>query len=422
MSIIVAMLETLCILVIHNIIINKNILNNTKEFIIISIVMSFIIKLIIAISNFNGGILGFSVLFLLTVIISKIYKIREINVFCELCISQLILMIIQFFSIIPIYLVIGNNWDNNLILTFDMFIILGLILVFGKVLQNLNINFALIIDKYIQVNIIIINSILFVFIIKLIIRNFEVNLSIMIQIITIVTASIFVNFFYFINMLKKNRRSKKEEIEKNIDPLIDDLMNKMRAREHEYKNHLNMLYCMVQVCNESELKENVKEYVGSITSTEDELSKISRIDNTIIKAIIFSKVQLAESYEVEFKYNIESSLENISLDNSELTVLLSNLLNNAIESSGLCKEKYVELDIYEEDDEYIIYIKNSIEGIDKEFIKRMFKEGYSTKGNNRGYGLFNIKSILDKHKANIYTNVKEGYIEFNIELPIEECK
>ena len=195
MSIIVAMLETLCILVIHNIIINKNILNNIKEFIIISIVMSFIIKLIIAISNFNGGILGFSVLFLLTVIISKIYKIREINVFCELCISQLILMIIQFFSIIPIYLVIGNNWDNNLILTFDMFIILGLILVFGKVLQNLNINFALIIDKYIQVNIIIINSILFVFIIKLIIRNFEVNLSIMIQIITIVTAAIVVNFF-----------------------------------------------------------------------------------------------------------------------------------------------------------------------------------------------------------------------------------
>ena len=52
----------------------------------------------------------------------------------------------------------------------------------------------------------------------------------------------------------------------------------------------------------------------------------------------------------------------------------------------------------------------------------MFKEGYSTKGINRGYGLFNIKSILDKHKGNIYFNVEDDYIEFNIELPIEKYK
>lgn len=422
LTIIVTILETLCILIIYNIIINKNILNNINKYIIISIVASLIIKPIIDIPNLNGGILIFVILFLLAVIISKIDKRSEINVFCELCISQLMLMLIQFIATIPIYLILGNNWNNNLIFTFNMFIILALILGVSKVLQKFNIKFALVIDKYIQINIVIINSILFVFIIKLVVRSFEVNFNIMTQIVTIVTTSMLVNFFYFINMIKKSRKNKKEEIEKNIDPLIDDLINKMRAREHEYKNHLNMLYCMVQVCNEGELKEKVKEYVGNITSNEDELSKIARLDNTIIKAIIFSKVKLAESYEVQFKYNIESDLEKISLDNSELTVLLSNLLNNSIESSGLCKEKYVELDIYEEDDEYIIYIKNSVEDIDKELVKKMFKEGYSTKGNNRGYGLFNIKNILDKHKGKIYSNIEDGYIEFNIEIPIERYK
>ena len=339
-----------------------------------------------------------------------------------MCVSHLILIVLQFISSLIIYVFVGSNAYTNSIFIPLMIILFILVLFLGQLTKVLRINLEEIINKQPQINILVVNIIFVVFLVKLFVMNFVIEMNIMLQIVVILSLLIVINSLYFISIVKRNRKSKKEEIEKNIDPLIDDLMNKMRAREHEYKNHLNMLYCMVQVCNESELKEKVKDYVGSITSNEDELSKIARIDNTIIKAILFSKVKLAESYEVEFRYNIESGLENISLDNSELTVLLANLLNNAIESSGLCKEKYVELDIYEEDDEYIIYLKNSIEDLEKESIKGMFKEGYSTKGINRGYGLFNIKSILDKHKGNIYFNVEDSYIEFNIELPIEKYK
>ena len=346
-------------------------------------------------------------------------KKNKFKIFFEVCIANLILIILQFISSTAIYVILGTNVHNNIIFIPGMIIIFGFIIVFGRVIKSFKINLEEIINKQPQINILAINIILVILIVKLFSANFIIEFNIMIQIVIIISLLIVINFFYFISVLKKNRKDKKEEIEKNIYPLIDDLMNKMRAREHEYKNHLNMLYCMVHVCNESELKEKVKDYVGSITSSEDELNKISRIENTIIKAIIFSKVQLAENYEVEFDYNIESSLENISLDNSELTVLLSNLLNNAIESSVVCKEKYVELDIYEEDKEYIIYVKNSIESIDKKLVEKMFKERYSTKGSNRGYGLLNIKNILDKHKGKLYLNVEDDYIEFNIEIPRE---
>ncbi|SCJ59755.1 Sensor protein CitS [uncultured Clostridium sp.] len=421
MSIIVPILESLCVLAIYNTLVNNNVVKNLKEYLLISIALGIIVTPILE-SNFNGAILVLIMIFIFTIFVSSIDKREKINVFFEMCVSHLILLVLQFISSTIIYMFVGSNVYSYIIFIPVMIILFILILFLGRLTKALRINLEEIINKQPQINILVVNIILVVFLVKLFIMNFVIEMNIMLQIVVILSLLIIINSLYFISIVRRNRKSKKEEIEKNIDPLIDDLINKMRAREHEYKNHLNMLYCMVQVCNESELKEKVKDYVGSITSNEDELSKIARIDNTIIKAILFSKVKLAEGYEVQFKYNIESSLENISLDNSELTVLLANLLNNAIESSGLCKEKYVELDIYEEDDEYIIYVKNSIEDLEKEAIKRMFKEGYSTKGINRGYGLFNIKSILDKHKGNIYFNIKDDYIEFNIELPIEKCK
>lgn len=93
-------------------------------------------------------------------------------------------------------------------------------------------------------------------------------------------------------------------------------------------------------------------------------------------------------------------------------------MNNAIEGVGDSKDKYIELDIYEEDNKYIIYIRNSIMPMAEEKLKKMFDEGYSTKGKNRGYGLSNIKNILDKYKGNLQLNLESGFIEFNIELPI----
>ncbi len=417
MSIIVPMLESLCILTIYNILVNKCVVENLKEYLLMSFALAVIVTPILA-SNFNGGILALIMIFTFTIFVSKVDKREKISAFFEMCVAYLILIVFQFISSMIIYIVTGSNIYNNLIFITGMIIIFVLILSLGRVIKVLKINLEEIINKQTQINILLVNIILVIFLVKLFAMNFVIEMNIMLQIVVILSLLIVINFFYFISIVKRNRKSKKEEIEKHIDPLIDDLMNKMRAREHEYKNHLNMLYCMVQVCNESDLKEKVKDYVGSITSNDDELSKITRMENTIIKAIIFSKVQLAEKYGVKFNYNVESGLEDISLDNSELTVLLSNLLNNAIESSGSCKGKYVELDIYEEDDEYIIYMKNSIEDIDKEVAKKMFKEGYSTKGINRGYGLFNIKNIVEKHKGNIYSNIQDDYIEFNIELPI----
>ena len=418
LSIVMSALEFMCILMLRNVLIKKEAYDNILKNVAISIILSIMIGPIVSSSRFNGEILVFILLFILTMILSRDEERDKLNIFCELCIAQFSLMILQIISSLFIILFLGNI-EKTSFLTFTLMGIIIISVIFlGKLQKKINIDFEGIVDKASPVNIVLINSMLILYLVKLFTLNFELELNIIINLVVILVILIGINIFYLFKLGKRNRVIKKEEIKENINPLIENLINNMRASEYEYKNHLNMLYCMVQVCKEDEVKGKIKDYIGEITSDDTLLSDISQIENTIIKAILFSKVQEAKNNEIELYYTIESNLEDTSLDDSELTVILANILNNAIEGSIISKEKFVELDIYEEDDKYIIYVRNSVAPMVEDKIKKIFKAGYSTKGENRGYGLSNIKNILDKHKGELKLNLEKSFFELNIELPI----
>ncbi len=51
--------------------------------------------------------------------------------------------------------------------------------------------------------------------------------------------------------------------------------------------------------------------------------------------------------------------------------------------------------------------------------QKIFKMGFSSKGNNRGYGLFYIKQILESNNCSIEVYSDEYETEFNIQVPIK---
>ena len=63
-----------------------------------------------------------------------------------------------------------------------------------------------------------------------------------------------------------------------------------------------------------------------------------------------------------------------------------------------------------------VLIKNNILGlnIDPSAIETFFKKGFSSKGNGRGYGLYNVKKIVKKYKGSIYARVVEDYLVIEI--------
>jgi len=73
------------------------------------------------------------------------------------------------------------------------------------------------------------------------------------------------------------------------------------------------------------------------------------------------------------------------------------LLDNAIDASINTSEPFISLTIIKNDDGLVVNIMNSIEenNIDTEMI---FKKGYSTKGEGRGFGLSIVYEIIQKYK------------------------
>ena len=91
------------------------------------------------------------------------------------------------------------------------------------------------------------------------------------------------------------------------------------------------------------------------------------------------------------------------------------MINNAIEATKNAVNKNISVDIRKLE-RYKIEVKNNILGlnINPNEIEGFFKKGFSSKGNGRGYGLYNVKKIVKKYKGSIYARVVEDYLVIEI--------
>jgi len=131
---------------------------------------------------------------------------------------------------------------------------------------------------------------------------------------------------------------------------------------------------------------------------------------------------------------IKSSLEiNIlGLENEFIQVIL-NIINNSIDAFEDKNdiEKYIFINIYKENSNVILTIKDNAGGIKEKIIDRIFEPYFTTKHRSQGtgIGLYMSIEIIKKHmngeifvsnKEYIYNNIKCKGAEFKIKLPINE--
>ena len=415
MSIGISFIEILAILLIYNILINNNVFKGISRIGILSIITSFIYSLFTIVYDTDTLIILIGVLFLNSIVISKFEEKDTIVTFIELVVSTLLVLGFELIISFIVYVTMGD--DNlsptvYLILVTCIMSILIYLLNTNKFIKN--IKFSNLFSKYKSINIIILNLFVFFLFIKVLMGNKLMNTKIIIPITILGLILIGVNCYFYIYLYRTLNEKKKSEIKTSFNPLINDLMGKLKANEHEYKNHLNTIWSIAQVTAPEDIKEKLQEYIANVVDDTEEFSMLLNVENTIIKAVLYNKGQRAEKLGVKYTYNIKSNFKDISLDDSELTVILSNLLNNAIEATSMIKQKELEVFIDEDSKFYSINIKNRTEGIKIEDLSNIFKMGYSTKGEGRGYGLYNVKDIVDKYKGKIQIALDDDIVDIKI--------
>ena len=415
MSIGISFIEILAILLIYNILINNNVFKGISRIGILSIITSFIYSLFTIVYDTDTLIILIGVLFLNSIVISKFEEKDTIVTFIELVVSTLLVLGFELIISFIVYVTMGSDDlspTTYLILLTCIMPILIYLLSTNKFIKK--IKFSKSFSKYKSINIIILNLFVFFLFIKVLMSNELMNTKIIIPITILGLILIGINCYFYVYLYKTLNEKKKSEIKTSFNPLINDLMGKLKANEHEYKNHLNTIWSIAQVTNQEEIKEKLQEYISNIVDDTEEFSMLLNVENTIIKAVLYNKGQRAEKLGVKYTYNVKSNLKNISLDNSELTVILSNLLNNAIEATSMIKKKELEVFIDEDNKYYSINVKNRTEGVKLSDLSNIFKMGYSTKGEGRGYGLYNVKNIVDKYKGKIQISLDDDIVDIKI--------
>ncbi|QQK08325.1 sensor histidine kinase [Miniphocaeibacter halophilus] len=196
----------------------------------------------------------------------------------------------------------------------------------------------------------------------------------------------------------------KLEREKFLDSYYDSLeknYNEVRKFRHDYKNILITLNGLIK---QNDL-DGIKDFYYSITDEDKEiifnksfnLDRLSNIHIKYLKGFLFNKIREAEEKNVDVFLDISDYIENINIKNVDLIRILGIILDNAIEEvESLGQGKVSVVFLTTKTSKIIIVENNSRKNIQKLF--ELKKEGFSTKGSNRGLGLSILDEILSKYK------------------------
>lgn len=198
---------------------------------------------------------------------------------------------------------------------------------------------------------------------------------------------------------------------------VNQVIDALRANTHEFMNKLHVVLGLIQM---DEIEE-AKNYIVNINEEQKNLMHliIDKIKDPTIAALIIGKVRRAKEQGIELNIDTNSYLENHNrfLSRNNLITILGNLIENAIDSINKKDDeiKEINLFIYNDEKSLMINIDDTGTGILEENLQKIYEKGFSTKGQNRGVGMYLIKNIVENcnGEINVESEVDVGTY-FNI--------
>ena len=361
-----------------------------------------------------------------------IYNKMRVRIFNILIIILYITVLIKISEIVTGLLYIFIHIKPELINFVDLLVYCILtVIITKKVKINLDMIF---IKEYRKIHIFLLSIIIFILIFYnyLSIYSLLGKEDIPLYYMSIITISVFFILFSSITYnLVKNTKIKSEvksenqklEQQKKYILALEKNNNEIRKFKHDFNNIILGLDGYIN--NDDFDKEKLKKYFNStimnfnnnIELNDIVIAKLNSIKVSSLKNLITNKVLVAQNNNIDVDINIQGEINNFYTDEMQLSRILGILLDNAIEASlELTHDKKIEINIIQIGKTTDIQISNTFNNIGTP-IADFNKEGFSTKGTNRGLGLSSAHEIANK--LNMLLNTETDGNTFVQNLSIE---
>ena len=196
---------------------------------------------------------------------------------------------------------------------------------------------------------------------------------------------------------------------------LERLNSDLRAQRHDYLNHLQVVYGLMELEEYDELKN----YLAPIYKGMMKTGKALKTKNPAVNALLRAKMEEAESKGIDFYVEVTSDLSGLKAEPWELCKVLANLMDNAITAlEAIPSEKKLRVDIGEDRDSYRFSVANNGPVIPEELQESIFREGLTTKKESgHGMGLSIVTQVLKTYKGTISLSSTEEETVFRIRIP-----
>lgn len=211
-----------------------------------------------------------------------------------------------------------------------------------------------------------------------------------------------------------------EKLRGRYDSLVEScgqmqkLNSELRSQRHDYLNHMQVVYGMVELEEYGELHD----YLEPIYRDMMKVGKAIRTSVPAINALLMAKMGEAEAAGIDFYVEVKSDLGHLRMEPWELCKVLSNLIDNAITAlSAQETDRKIMMEINEDREYYLFSVSDNGPPIPKDRQAAVFKPGFTTKQEpGHGMGLFIVSNVLRRNGGSILLKSDESETVFTVRL------
>ncbi len=213
-----------------------------------------------------------------------------------------------------------------------------------------------------------------------------------------------ISIYIFSNNQKLAFATREKVIEQRAMQLYIDEISKQNEEINQFRHdYLNILSSLESYLEEGDLQALTVYYQQTIQPTRtlflenaSKLSALQKIDHPAIRGIFMTKLLLAQekgiSVHLEMTGKIIFPKHVFDLN---LIRILGILLDNAIEEVDALGKGELAVAFFQEKDALVILIQNTVRNPVKP-LYQLKKQGFSTKGKGRGYGLSTVDELMSQ--------------------------
>lgn len=194
----------------------------------------------------------------------------------------------------------------------------------------------------------------------------------------------------------------------------------LRVQTHEFMNKLHVITAMVHTKSYDDLKE----YTSHLSeSYQKEVGAVSRlVKDPVIAGYLLSKLSEARELGVQVELIGDEPiprLQNMEQMDNMITIL-GNLFDNAIDAVEQQQNALITITLDYKNKFLAIEIKDNGPGFMMEAFDEKELKGQSSKGENRGYGLYLVRKALKKLNGELkVSSIKGEGAKFHVFIPYE---